>query len=127
MTHLPKNPFCEVCSKAKIQRTQKRKAANKAAPDGPPKKPPVKFGEQVTGDHFIKNASSVIEEDASFPIDTVAVVLCDRGTKWVAVYPKTTKQPNTLSKLCSTSVVPRIASQASIAITRPSSSRPRAN
>jgi hypothetical protein len=91
MTHLPRNQFCKVCSKAKIQRTQKRKAANKAVPDGPARKPPVKFGEQVTGDHFIKNASSAIEEDANFPTDTVAVVLYDRGTKWLAVYPKTTK------------------------------------
>ena len=66
MTRLPKNQFCEVCSKAKIQRKQKRKAANKAVPDGPLRKPPVQFGEQVTGDHFIKNASSVIEEDANF-------------------------------------------------------------
>ena len=66
MTHLPKNPFCEVCSKAKIQRTQKRKAATKAVPDGPPKKPPVKCGEQVTGDHFIENVGGVEEEDPIF-------------------------------------------------------------
>ena len=67
MTHLPKNPFCEVCSKAKIQRTQKRKAANKAAPDGPPKKPPVKFGEQVTGDHFIKKREFCHRGRREFP------------------------------------------------------------
>ncbi len=30
------------------------------------------------------------EEDPSFPIDTVAVILYDRGTKWLAVYPKAT-------------------------------------
>jgi hypothetical protein len=46
----------------------------------------------VTGDHFIKNSSpSGGQEDANFPIDTVAVVLYDRGTKWLAVYPNATK------------------------------------
>ncbi len=35
--------------------------------------------------------SGVVEEDANFPFNTVAVVLYDRGTKWLAVYPKTTK------------------------------------
>ena len=52
----------------------------------------MKFGEQVTGYHFIKNASqSDDEEDPPFPIDTVEVALYDRGTKWLAVYPKATQ------------------------------------
>ncbi len=46
MTHLPENPFSEVCSKAKIQRAQKRKAAAKAVPDGPPRQPHVEVGER---------------------------------------------------------------------------------
>ena len=51
-------------------------------PDATAKKAPVKKCEQVTGDHFIKNASqSGDEEDPHFPIDAVAVVLFDRGTK----------------------------------------------
>ena len=53
---------------------------------------PYNFGELVTGDHFIRHASlSDDEEDPSFPIDTVAVVLYDRGAKWLAVYPTATK------------------------------------
>ena len=32
-----------------------------------------------------------IADDPNFPIDTVAVVLFDRGTKWLSVYPKATK------------------------------------
>ena len=56
------------------------------------KKPPTRFGEQVTGDHFIKNGTyEADEEDPFFPVDTVAVVLYDRATKWLAVYPKLAK------------------------------------
>ena len=92
MTHLPNNPYCEVCSKAKIQRKQKRKAVVKLVPDGTPKKAPGKFGEQVTGDHLIRNGRGEVgEEDPNFPNGTVEVVLYDRGTQWLAVYPKTTK------------------------------------
>ena len=53
----------------------------------------MKLGEQVTGSHFIKSSAgqSGGEEDPNLPTDTVAVVLYDRGTKWLAVYPKATK------------------------------------
>ncbi len=52
--------------------------------------PPTKPGEQVTGDHFIRGVRED-EEDPSFPCDTVAVVLYDRFTRWLGVYPKTAK------------------------------------
>ena len=51
---------------------------------------PTKLGEQVTGDHFI-NGGREDEEDHNFPCDTVAVVLYDRGTRFLAVYPKSAK------------------------------------
>ena len=64
MTHLPKNPYCDVCNKAKMQRRQKRKKVPKLVPDEGADPPPKKFGDQVIGDHFIKNAgASVFEED----------------------------------------------------------------
>ena len=50
---------------------------------------PVRFGAQVTADHLIKNDDG--EEDDGIPIDTVAVVLLDRGTGWIDVYPKGSK------------------------------------
>jgi hypothetical protein len=62
MTHLPKSPFCEVCSKAKIHRTPQRRKSSKTAADEDAKPPPTKFGEQVTGDHFIKGGRDE-EED----------------------------------------------------------------
>ncbi len=53
---------------------------------------PTKFGEKVTGDHFIKNGhESAEEEDPNFPSDTVAVALYDRATRWLAVYLKSAK------------------------------------
>ena len=85
MTDLPKNKFCEVCSNAKIQRVQKRRTTTKTA-TGEVKVLPTKFGEKVTGDHFIKNvAGYAAQEDPNSPVDTVAVVLYDRATKWLAV------------------------------------------
>ena len=45
MAHLPKNPFCEACRKAKAIRTQKRKKV-----DG---YKPTMFGEQTTADHLV--------------------------------------------------------------------------
>ena len=48
----------------------------------------------MTGDHFIKNDAVDTddeEEDVNFPVNTVAVVLYDRATRWIAVYPKAAK------------------------------------
>ncbi len=35
-------------------------------------------------------------EDTDVPVDTVAAVFLDRATKWIAVYPKSSKSANTL-------------------------------
>ena len=69
MTHPPKIPFCDVCSKAKIQCKQKRKKVPKLVPDEGAKIPPTKFGEQVTGGQFIKSGRGDVadEEDPHFP------------------------------------------------------------
>ena len=56
--------------------------------DATAKKSPVKFGDQVTGDHLIKNDD---EEDYDVLLDTVVVVLLDRATKWTAVYTKASR------------------------------------
>ena len=41
MTHLPKSHFCEVCSKAKMQRTQKGRTASKPSQTRGPKQHPL--------------------------------------------------------------------------------------
>ena len=50
---------------------------------------PVKFGAPATADHPIKNDDG--EEDDGVSTDTAAVVLLDRGTGWIDVYPKGSK------------------------------------
>ncbi len=118
MTHMPKNQHCDVCNKAKIQRTRKMRVTSKAVPvEG--RKVPTKFGEQVTGDHFIKNTPDDVDEDPGQPKDTVGIVIFDRGTKWLAVYPKASKT-TTHGKPCSISRGRRTRSRASTAIMRPS-------
>ncbi len=57
------------------------------------KKQPVKLGDQVTGHHMIRNEDDT--EDTDVPVDTVAAVFLDRATKWIAVYPKSTKSAKT--------------------------------
>mgnify|MGYP000535709357 CR=1 FL=1 len=75
-----------------MQRQQKRRKASLPIPGAETRPPPTKFGEQVTGDHFIMNGTgSPDEEDLYFPSNTVAVVLYDRATKWIAVYPTSAK------------------------------------
>ena len=47
LTHLPKNPFCDACRRAKAKRPQRRQKGNRPA-ELPP---PDHFGEQCTADH----------------------------------------------------------------------------
>ena len=68
----------------------KRRKSSKLIPGGDARSLPTKFGEQVTGDHFIKNLLYG-GGDPNFPINTVAVALYDRATEWLASYPKATK------------------------------------
>jgi hypothetical protein len=90
LTHLSKNPHCEVCAKANVQRTSKRKKRAVAiGPDAIVFRIQDFFGAQVTADHLIKNDDG--EEDDGIPVDTVAVVLLDRGKGWIALYPKASK------------------------------------
>ena len=57
------------------------------------KKQPVRLGDQVTGGHLIRNEDDT--EDTDVPVDTVAAVFVDRTTKWIAVYPKSSKSAKT--------------------------------
>ena len=76
-----------------MQRRQKRKKAPILDPLVDALPPPKNFGDQVTGDHFIKKGGGDFDEadDPNFLADSVAVVLFDRATRWLAVYPKSTK------------------------------------
>ncbi len=46
------------------------------------------FGDHCTGDRLIKRDTT---DDDGLPVDTSALVLLDKATGWVAVYPKASK------------------------------------
>ena len=81
MTHMPKNPFCESCQRAKCQ--AKASPNRKKKPSDLPTPIPTKFGEQVTGDTIIHNSV----EDRGVDGSRATIVLFDRGTKWIEAYP----------------------------------------
>ena len=89
MTHMPWNLHCEVCANAEVQHTAQRKKVVVIEPDAAEPSIPVKFGAQATADHLIKHDDG--EEDDGIPTDTVVVVLLDRGTGWIDVYPEGSK------------------------------------
>ncbi len=49
---------------------------------------PTKFEDQVAASHLIKHDGD--REDVDIPVDTVALVMLDRATQWIAAYPKAT-------------------------------------
>jgi hypothetical protein len=81
MTHVPKNPWCEACKRAKMQqKAHKRVGANLGDR-------PLVFGDQLTADHIVANAA----EDQSLGGDRDALVITDRATGFVECYPVKTK------------------------------------
>ena len=89
LTRLPRNPSCEVCLGAKALRKPKLEIVVVLEPDTATGKAPTRFGDQVAADQLIKNDGE--KEEAGIPDDTVALVMLDRSTQWIAVYPKATK------------------------------------
>jgi hypothetical protein len=105
MTHEPKNPFCEVCERCRIQRQPRRRGTLNMG-----EKPTV-FGQQTTGDHFIRQrrlpgSSSKDEDDGEtlfhedFPGASTGVVFFDRATTALYVYPKCTKSTEDTLEAC---------------------------
>ena len=80
LTHLPKHPKCDACQIAKMQfRPCRRSDSDKEGP--------TKFGEQVTLDHI-----GALYPDAScYEGMADAVVLKDRATGWIEIYPLSNK------------------------------------
>ena len=86
VTHMPTTFHYEVCARAKAQHTSKEKMAVVIDPDAVGPNIPERFGAQITADRLTKNDDG--EEDDGIPIETFAVVLLDRGTGWIDVYPE---------------------------------------
>mgnify|MGYP002811301769 CR=1 FL=1 len=74
MTHHPKNQYCPICIRAKVQRSPHKRKIYRKFWKGKPM--PLKFGDQITADHLIANS------DRSMGVtgDRAAVVIGDRAT-----------------------------------------------
>ena len=78
-THLPKNPYCTLCMRAKVNQKQNHK--QKHTIDA------KKFGDPVTGDHLISNGlqSNGIDGEAA------GFLFRDRAIRFKQLYPAATK------------------------------------
>ena len=90
MIHLPKNSSVRSAQKQRSNEHRRGKRRRRLSQMARRKSPPLNLANRSQETISSKNVSGVNEEDPSFPTDTVAVLLYDRGTKWLAVYPKTT-------------------------------------
>ena len=77
MSHLPKNPHCAACQRAKMQRVQARRTRT-SLPDA------LIFGELVTCDYLVANGAP----SQGLHGETTALVLMDRATGWLEVHPE---------------------------------------
>ena len=77
MTHLPKNPFCQICNECKAQRRQCRRGQGFGGPT------PINFGDCVTMDHIIQRG----EFSKSFLGHEEALLLFDRATGYMGCFP----------------------------------------
>ena len=56
LTHLPKNPFCEVCRRAKLSNAQHRRKVNRAEASSSLPELPPHFGGRIVADHVVAQA-----------------------------------------------------------------------
>ena len=73
MTHVPKNPFCKVCQRAKMYRQQ----ARRKDPDIKAGEAPKKFGDLIQADHLVVGRSKVTHGLGN---EKVALFVWDRAT-----------------------------------------------
>ena len=82
LCHLPKNPFCDVCQRAKMQQSPgRRKTTDRLGPRL------EKFGDQCTADHITKKTEIHFGND----VERAAPVICDRATGFIGAYPSGSK------------------------------------
>ena len=73
LTHLPKNPHCDACMRAKMV---KKHARRRHAPTGPDS--PTTFGDSITADHLFSTG----EQSMGTAGEQYAMVVLDLGTRW---------------------------------------------
>ena len=77
MTHTPKNPYCDVCNKAKMYKPTSRSKGGSTTVEC------SEFGEHITGDHLIIRT----DEEEAIDGERVALVVKDIATNFKWVYP----------------------------------------
>ena len=77
LTHMPKNPFCDVRTKAKMQKPPSR------AKGGSSKVEADVFGGHITGDFLV----TMNEDEEGIDAERVALVVKDVATGFIYVYP----------------------------------------
>ena len=77
MTHTPKNPYCDVCNKAKMYKPTRRSKGGSTTVEC------SVFGEHITGDHLITRT----DEEEAIDGERVALVIKDVATNFKWIYP----------------------------------------
>ena len=77
LTHIPKNPYCEICAKAKMYKPPGYSKGGSSMVDA------KKFGDHITGDYLIAKS----EPEIGIDDDRVAMVIKDVLTDFRYVYP----------------------------------------
>ena len=96
LTHLPKNPFCEVCRRAKLSNAQHRRKVNRAEASSSLPELPPRFGGRLVADHVVAHS----ERSRGFTGDKNALVLRDVYTGYIGCYPMKTKSgPETVHRM----------------------------
>ena len=83
MTHIPKNPYCVGCLRAKLNARQARRRNHKSDANA--------FGDIVTADHLIAKD----EDGDGIDNGKVALVIKDHYSKWIEAYPSGCKSTDT--------------------------------
>ena len=78
MTHLPKNPYCQACNRAKMYAERATKSS------APMADKPKKFGDQVTCDHVISKSAEAMGTDRK----KYAMIIRDIYTNWIEFAPQ---------------------------------------
>ena len=84
LLHLPKNPFCDTCNRAKARACTHRKQN----PETTTTATLTAFGEWLTGDHLILYS----DDDMGVNNETTGLLIMDAFTKFLGFYPNTSRE-----------------------------------
>ena len=97
LCHLPMNPYCPICNKAKMRKPPSRKAG------GSRQVHVEKFGGHITAEFLVTRSY----QEQGIDGDRIALVVKDIATDFIAVYPTARREHR---RVCSSSATLRRAS-----------------